>query len=119
MALINLKADTSIIIQKADKGGGIVVLDAIDYVKKIMEMLNIRITYTPTPHIDLVAAKSEIDGAVHLLHNNDFIYSRKKRHLTQCQPKIPILYGLLKIHKPIVPLRPIVSQINPPAYRLN
>ena len=31
----------------------------------------------------------------------------------------PLLYGLLKIHKPEVPLRPIASFINSPCYQLS
>ena len=31
----------------------------------------------------------------------------------------PLLYGLLKIHKPEIPLRPIASFINSPSYQLS
>ena len=33
--------------------------------------------------------------------------------------RIPLLYGLPKIHKPLVPLRPIVSFIGSPSYHLS
>lgn len=38
-------------------------------------------------------------------------------HSPSC-PKLPKLYGLPKVHKSNVPLRPIVSQVDTPTYRL-
>ena len=35
------------------------------------------------------------------------------------QEKVPLLYGLPKIHKPEIPLRPIVSFVNSPTYALS
>jgi hypothetical protein len=39
-----------------------------------------------------------------------------KRKLTPYHSKPPHLYGLPKIHKPDIPLRPIVSSIGSPCY---
>ena len=41
------------------------------------------------------------------------------RHLHSSAGKIPLLYGLPKLHKPGVPLRPIVSFVNSPSYNLS
>ena len=40
-------------------------------------------------------------------------------HLRSSAGKVPLLYGLPKIHKPAVPLRPIVSFVNSPTYQLS
>ena len=40
-------------------------------------------------------------------------------HLRSSAGKVPLLYGLPKIHKPEVPLRPIVSFVNSPTYALS
>jgi len=40
-------------------------------------------------------------------------------HLRSSAGKIPLLYGLPKIHKPEVPLRPIVSFVGSPSYQLS
>jgi hypothetical protein len=42
-----------------------------------------------------------------------------KRKLTPHHSKPPHLYGLPKIHKPDIPLRPIVSSIDSPCYALS
>jgi len=39
--------------------------------------------------------------------------------LINYKPANPIFYGIPKIHKKEVPLRPIVSQINGPTYQIN
>ena len=40
-------------------------------------------------------------------------------HLRSSAGKVPLLYGLPKIHKPGIPLRPIVSFVNSPTYALS
>jgi len=118
-AIKSLRLDKNIIIQKADKGGGIVVLNTTDYKNKILSMLNDPVTYTEIPRIDLQAAKLSTDSAILSLYAGDFISKKQKKYLMRCEPKLPVLYGLPKIHKLNWPLRPIVSQINSPAYNLN
>jgi hypothetical protein len=119
IALKSLREDTNILIQKADKGGSIVILNTLDYVNKIDIMLSDVNTYTETAAVDLVKAKSCADSIILNLYANDFISKKQKNFLTRCKPKLPILYGLPKIHKNNWPLRPIVSQIDSPAYKLN
>lgn len=118
-ALQCLSKDKSILIQKADKGGSIVVLNTVDYENKMYNMLSDAITYTEIPAINLYDATSQIDDIIGRLFTNGYISKKQKKYLTRCNPKIPILYGLPKIHKTNWPLRPIVSQIDSPAYKLN
>jgi hypothetical protein len=118
-ALQCLRNDKNILIKKADKGGSIVVLNTVDYTFKMNTMLADPITYTEIPNINLKEAKSQIDEIIDHLFDVDFISKRQKQFLNRCTPKIPILYGLPKIHKNNCPLRPIVSQIDSPAYKLN
>jgi len=60
--LIHLKRAKDIIIRKADKGGGIVVIDSREYLNKINVMLSDinRPTYTQLPHIHLKLAELDI-----------------------------------------------------------
>lgn len=118
-ALKSLRDDVNILIQKADKGGSIVVLNTNDYVNKMLNMLNDPVTYTETATVDLNAAKVEIDRIIFSLYANEYISKKQKNFLTRNKPKLPILYGLPKIHKKDCPIRPIVSQIDSPAYKLN
>lgn len=119
LALNILRKDKSILIQKADKGGSIVIMDTNEYLLKINNMLNDPVTYTETNYIDLIAAQMEVNRIISTLHNHEYIITSQKQYLTRCIPRIPHLYGLCKIHKKDHPLRPIVSQINSPAYKLN
>ena len=118
-ALQTLSKDKSILVQKADKGGSIVVLNTVDYENKMHIMLTDAITYTEIPSISLSDAKNQINGIIEQLYDYEYISKKQKKFLVRCTPKIPILYGLPKIHKNNWPLRPIVSQIDSPAYKLN
>jgi len=118
-ALISLRQNTNIIIKKADKGGSIVVLDADDYVLKIDKMLSDATTYTELDLVNLDQAKTEVDNIIKDLLCKNYISKRQKQFLTNFTPKMPIFYGLPKIHKKENPLRPIVSQIDSPSYKLN
>jgi len=118
-ALNKLRNNTDILIQKADKGGSITILNRLEYVAKMDKMLADPITYTKVNNIDLEAAKSEANSIIYRIHQCNLIEKKQKNFLTRCTPKLPVLYGLPKIHKDNWPLRPIVSQINSPAYKLN
>jgi hypothetical protein len=118
-ALQSLRNNKNIIIKKADKGGCIVILDTVNYINKIDAMLSDETTYSEITHIDLNQKKSEVDRIINNLFNDNFISKRQKNFLTTFSPKIPIFYGLPKIHKNDTPLRPIVSQIDSPSYKIN
>jgi hypothetical protein len=118
-ALDVLRKDKSILINKADKGGSIVVMNTCDYECKMEKMLSDVTTYTITKNIDLEHAKQEVDELYDYLFNANFISKRQHKHFLRNKPKMPVLYGLGKIHKTNCPLRPIVSQINSPTYELS
>jgi hypothetical protein len=118
-ALFVLRNNKDIVIKKSDKGGGIVVMDTDDYVKKIETMLSDSDTYSQNITVNIEKAKIEIDTIIINLHCKNYISNRQKRFLTNFTPKMPVFYGLPKIHKKDTPLRPIVSQIDSPSYKLN
>jgi GIY-YIG catalytic domain len=118
-ALKSLREDTNILIQKADKGGSIVILNTKEYKTKILNMLNDPVTYTQVQDVNINEAKTQIDNVFLHLFGSDYISKKQKNYLIRCTPKMPVLYGLPKIHKNNWPLRPIVSQIDSPAYKLN
>ena len=82
-------------------------------------MLSDSITYSKIVRIDLIQKKSEVDAIINNLCENNFISKRQKKFLSNFSPKMPVFYGLPKIHKKDVPLRPIVSQIDSPSYKIN
>ena len=116
-----LKNNHDIVIKKADKGGGIVILNKNDYIQKILtEHLNDRITYRtidydPTPHIT-----RDVNSMIQYLHSKHYIDDHTAKYLQPNNPpRTPIFHGLPKIHKPNIPLRPIVSGFDSPTDNLS
>ena len=116
----SLLNNNTIIIKKADKGGGLCILNKQDYITRIFnEHLNNKTTYRtidydPTPHI-----RHDTITLINYLHHKNHIDDTTKRYLTPDEnPRTPIFYGLPKIHKQNFPLRPIVSAFNSPTDNL-
>ena len=118
-ALHQLRRDKSIIIKRCDKGGGIAVMDFIEYRNKIFDMLNDIKVYTKIDKDDSADVKIEADLLINKLHDSRFISDKQLKYLTNFTAKCPIFYGLPKTHKNNWPLRPIVSQINGPTNRIS
>ncbi len=118
-ALKKLRKNRDITIKPADKGGGICVLDTIDYQTKICTMPNDTSVYTAVNHSKFLAVKERSDQLLTFLYNDGVISDKQLRYLTEFTPRCPIFYGLPKVHKPNIPLRPIVSQINAPTCMVN
>jgi len=114
LALQDLSKDTDIIILPADKGNTTVVMNTSDYRKKMKTLLEnkayTRLNKDPT---DTIAQKTKT------LIEKSNIPSITKTSLKPKNPLPPRLYGLPKIHKANIPLRPIVSAINSPTYDLS
>ncbi|CAH2097401.1 unnamed protein product [Euphydryas editha] len=116
-ALKNIRNNQDILVLKADKGNATVVMNTTDYQQKIRELLCDEKVYKPISYNPTARVTRKIRT---LIQENQDLFTedeyerlyRPKAH----QP--PRLYGLPKIHKSGVPLRPIVSQIASPTYDL-
>lgn len=117
MALKSLQKDKSIIILPADKGNVTVVLDKADYDKKITELLQ-ETTYTKMKKDPTKRIETDIQRTLVKLQDKGEITPSEAFRLRPGDSKAPHLYGLPKIHKDNVPLRPIVSSIGSPTYDL-
>lgn len=110
-ALNDLKKNDEIIIKKADKGGGLVIMDKSDYIKEAERQLSDANTYmklSKDPTSDLqTLVSSVLTDAV----NDGIISPETQKYLTTTNPRVPVLYLLPKIHKSLAnpPGRPIVS----------
>ncbi|CAF1439819.1 unnamed protein product, partial [Adineta steineri] len=96
--LLNLSKDTSIIITKPDKSGGVVIMNRSDYIGKWGQILRNRSKFT--------------------LLTGDPTGTQQYRYIKPVGSISARLYGLPKVHKTNVPLRPIVSSIQSYNYRL-
>nr|VZI09419.1 unnamed protein product [Spirometra erinaceieuropaei] len=118
-ALNSLKADENIIILPADKGGSTTIMNKTDYTEKMMTLLKDESTYEP---LDADPTKSEnscIEKTLKRLTGKKLISGVLAKSLKQDEPTIAKIYGLPKVHKVGIPLRPIVSLIGAPNYKIS
>src|SRR5215469_4704573 len=114
-ALLRLKKNNDIIICKADKGNKIVLMNKDDYFRKSYELLNDDSVYKKLTSNPLKTTQSRFNQTLKcLLHNNPNLIKRFLSYM----PRLSYFYGLPKIHKLQIPLRPIISNVNSITYNL-
>ena len=114
----DLRAMGDVIILPADKGNATVVMSKEEYDRKIMALLDTP-TYRRLPRDPTASQESKISRTQLKLKKEKKIPLRVYDKLRPSGSQPPRIYGLPKIHKLDVPLRPIVSCINSPTYRLS
>jgi hypothetical protein len=118
-ALKSLKNNTKITIKKADKGGGIAVLDTDAYISQINNMLSDVNTYKLTDIDDTACVFRKANELIAELVNAGLLNKKQFQYLTNFKARCPIFHGLPKVHKKGIPLRPICSQVDAPTCRIN
>ncbi|XP_063390073.1 uncharacterized protein LOC134675675 [Cydia fagiglandana] len=116
-ALRDLKENEDILVLKADKGNATVVMNSTDYDSKIRHLLDDSLVYKPVSYNPTARVSRRIRAVIkdnRELFEED-VFDRLYKPKIVLPPK---LYGLPKVHKRNVPLRPIVSQISSPTYDL-
>ncbi|XP_069506974.1 uncharacterized protein [Ambystoma mexicanum] len=110
-SLQKLKSDTSIIIKQADKGGGIVVMDSIQYDNEILRQLGNSAIYRKLPSDPTESIRAQIAVIAQRALESGAINDKEFRFLTIKGTRTPLIYVLPKIHKDLLnpPGRPIVS----------
>ena len=118
-----LSKDTSIIISKPDKGHGVVILNKIDYVRKMEELLNDRAKFrelvAEDPLLHTLNMENKINYRIRKLKSDGIISDELASSLMASGTQPGIMYGTPKIHKRGIPLRPILSAINTCSYNLS
>ncbi|XP_069971007.1 uncharacterized protein [Penaeus vannamei] len=112
LPLQSLKNDESIIITKPDKGRGVVILNKDDYHQKVLNILSDhskfkRITTEMSTH--LLYLEDKLKRLLRTIKSS--IDASTYNFLSTSGSKPGLLYGLPKVHKPNIPLRPIISSI--------
>ena len=117
-ALKELPSVTSIVILSADKGRSTVILNREDYLEICMDHINNGpyqlLKKDPTTKIKVKTMKQ-----LKILKNNEFIDNKLYYYLKPTYSPAPRFYGQPKIHKPGIPIRPVVSYSGSPLYNLN
>ena len=111
-------------ICKFDKGNGVVILNECDYNEKLMEILdtpmfkksNLRKGYKPPNIKDEETLKSIIDS-IPSSETSVIIDEVRKTYLKGCLPAK--LYGLPKVHKNGIPMRPVLSTIGSANHKIS
>lgn len=112
------KHNDDIIITKSDKGNMTVVLYRADYKREMEKLLEDKSTYKTMRTDPTHKLQRENNRLVTELFRNNYITKYEKMNLNANSSTAPRLYGLPKIHKPNIPLRPISSSFEVPCYKL-
>ncbi|XP_037513735.1 uncharacterized protein LOC119390235 [Rhipicephalus sanguineus] len=107
-ALIDLKKDRTIVVLPADKGNSTVVMDRADYEKRAGELLNgeaySKMKKDPTPQ-----TQTNLNRLLSQIFTNHPDLKNLYLKLICRNGSAPSFYGLPKVHKTGLPLRPIVD----------
>ena len=113
-------SNPNIVIKKADKGGGICVLAKGIYEQKVYELLSDRNTYKLLQNDPTKSVIRDVNNLIDYMKCHHIVDEKTANFL---RPKIPhrspLFYGLPKIHKTHIPLRPIVSRCDRPTDNLS
>ena len=117
IALNNLKSRDNIVIQRADKGGKTVIMEKTDYVTECEKQLNNTEFYRKVDSSLIDKNNQLIKMNISRLKDQNYINEKEFKFLSTNfnSWRIPVFYGLPKIHKLFLsfpPLRPIVSGYN-------
>ena len=103
------------IVTSADKGNTIVILPSTLYQQKIQEFVdknNFRTSNTNPTKTFQKQIRKTINKRPKLINSN------AKWKYINLNPSAPTIRSLVKLHKPDLPIRPVVNWCNAPAYKL-
>ena len=115
-ALKTLRENKDIIILPADKGRATVVMNKEDYEDKIGCMLSDERTYQRVDKDPASSLERKLNSLLLSLKKKGSLCQTTYDRLRSTGGLTPFIYSLPKIHKPDVPLRPIVSFCTSPSY---
>ncbi|VDL89668.1 unnamed protein product, partial [Schistocephalus solidus] len=113
-ALKTLRADTSIVILPVDKGRSTLVLNKNDYIR----LLKDRQAYLPCDDEPMKKLVTELEKTLTDIQKNKAITKSVRLAIKPIDASAARFYGLPKVHKAGVPLRPIVSLRGAPTFQL-
>ena len=110
----SLSENKNLVIRPADEGGGIVVLNKVDYLAEMHRIVSDSDTYTRLPLNPENRYKKSLVKLVNKGFRLNILNKKEKAFLVPKAPRVPIMYYLPKVNKDPVcpPGRPIVSGID-------
>ena len=110
-AIRTLGKNRDVTILPADKGRTTVVMDSTRYDTQMTTMLTDTQTYELLTKDPTEDKKNQLKKLLRPLLNNGKIDKKTYNHLIPTASITPRIYGTPKIHKPDIPLRPIVDSM--------
>ena len=121
--LRDLRANENLVITRPDKGRATAIITKEVYVEKMMDILNDQskfIRLGPCERYDRTAKIEEsLQAYLKKLCQNKEITQEVWDAIRPVGSARPRMYGLPKVHKPSVPLRPILSMVGSPQYAIS
>ena len=119
--LKNLSNNPDIIITRPDKGRGTVILNKNDYLQKMDDILkdDTKFTKIGNPTFQpIFKLEDKINRLLKGFKDEKIITESTYQDLYSSGSSYGALYGLPKIHKESIPLRPILAAYNNPNYQI-
>lgn len=113
-----LKDNKDIIVMRADKGGNTVIMRKDEYVETMRLMLSDSTVYNRIDKDPTNKFQTLANNLVNNLEKDGAIDNTTAKRLKTHNAAPPRIYGLRKIHKEACKLRPVVSSIKGPSYKL-
>ena len=120
--LRSLAKRDDLVICRPDKGRGVVLLDKDDYYNKMHNILsdNTKFREVGPPEFSMIyKIEDKINRNLKKLKDDDLLTDQTYRSLYCTGSSFGILYGLPKVHKENVPLRPILAAYNSPSFSIS
>ena len=116
--LRRLKSDKEIIVTKADKGGKVVLMDALDYKDRVKHVTSDGLKYEKLSSSSCNSVNSDLKSLLKMITMDGRMSKSEVQQWVIQEPRIPRLYGVPKIHKVGTPLRPIVDATDSVTYKV-
>lgn len=113
-----IKAHPNLHITSADKSKKTVIMQKTEYNTKMLTLLNDQFTYKLINSDPTNKIQTNINKIIQDLYSSNTIDLNTKNQLIRYNSKPPYIRGLPKTHKPNIPLRPIVNNIQSPTYNI-
>ena len=114
-ALQELRKDKNRIILTTDKGVASVIMNKADYITKSEELLNTT-TYNKIPEDPTNRQKNRLISILKNIKAEGGLNEESYKRMYTTGAVSPKFYGLQKIHKPDIPLRPIIASTGTATY---
>ena len=111
-ALKELSRNKDLVITQPDKGTGVVLMNKMDYIRKMEDILQDTSKFVISEENlfkSVIKLEDKHNRLMDTLFKNNIIDGKTKDLLKASGSRPGIMYGLPKVHKPDVPMRPILS----------